>query len=153
MSRFLTLLVVLLSPAALLAGDGAPPPNILLIIGDDQGWTDYGFMGSKVVQTPQLDKLASEGLVFPRGYVPSSLCRPSLATMVTGLFPHQHRIMSNDPPYPTNVPPAQRMKNEQYLKDRASMVAQFEKSPNLPKLLAERGYLSHQSGKWWEGNV
>ena len=38
----------------------------------------------------RLDKLASESLVFTRGYVPSSLCRPSLASMVTGLYPHQN---------------------------------------------------------------
>jgi arylsulfatase A-like enzyme len=130
----------------------ADKPNIVMIIGDDQAWTDYGFMGSKIVATPYLDKLAKQGLVFERGYVPSSLCRPSLATMATGLFPHQHGIMSNDPPYPRGVRPADRMKNEQYLNDRARMVATFERSPNLAKLLGRCGYISHQSGKWWEGN-
>lgn len=149
----LVLMAVVISAATLCADEPSRSPNFLLIIGDDQGWTDYGFMGSKVVQTPHLDKLAANGLVFPRGYVPSSLCRPSLATMVTGLFPHQHLIMSNDPPYPPNVPPAERIKQEQYLKDRATMVTQFEKSPSLPRLLAEKGYISHQSGKWWEGNA
>jgi arylsulfatase A-like enzyme len=131
----------------------AAPPNVLLIVGDDQGWTDYGFMGSKDVRTPHLDKLAAESLVYPRGYVPSSLCRPSLATMMTGLFPHQHGIMTNDPAYPPGVPPAQRVKNEQYLADRAAMVARFEKNPNLAKLLGAAGYVSHQSGKWWEGDA
>ncbi|MBA4066911.1 MAG: sulfatase [Isosphaera sp.] len=131
----------------------AGPPNVLLIVGDDQGWTDYGFMGSKDVRTPHLDKLAAESLVYPRGYVPSSLCRPSLATMMTGLFPHQHGIMTNDPAYPPGVPPAQRVKNEQYLADRAAMVARFEKNPNLAKLLGAAGYVSHQSGKWWEGDA
>ena len=130
----------------------ADKPNIVMIIGDDQAWTDYGFMGSKIVETPHLDNLAKEGLVFERGYVPSSLCRPSLATMATGLFPHQHGIMSNDPPYPPGVRPADRMKNEQYLNDRARMVKMFEQSPNLAKLLGRSGYISHQSGKWWEGN-
>ena len=62
----------------------AGPPNVVLVVGDDQGWTDYGFMGHEHIQTPHLDKLAREGLVFKRGYVPSSLCRPSLATMITG---------------------------------------------------------------------
>jgi arylsulfatase A-like enzyme len=150
----LSLLCILLN--AFCAAHAAEPnrsPNVLMIIGDDQGWTDYGFMGSTVVRTPNLDKLASESLVFPRGYVPSSLCRPSLATMITGLYPHQHRITSNDPPYPPNVAPADRIKNQKYLADRAAMVAQFEKSPNLAKLLGDHGYLSHQSGKWWEGNA
>jgi len=141
--------VALLFPSISVAAES---PNIVMIIGDDQAWSDYGFMKNDVVRTPHLDKLASESLVFERGYVPSSLCRPSLATMATGLFPHQHGVTSNDPPYPPGVPPADRMKNERYLNDRAAMVARFEKSPNLAKLLANRGYISHQSGKWWEGN-
>src|SRR5947208_11721528 len=94
----LSLALVLLGPSVLLAAE--PKPNIVMIIGDDQAWTDYGFMGHKVIRTPNLDKLAAESLVFPQGYVPSSLCRPSLASMVTGLYPHQHGITSNDPPYP-----------------------------------------------------
>lgn len=125
----------------------AAPPNVLLLIGDDQGYGDYGFMGSKIIRTPHLDKLASQGLVFQRGYVPSSLCRPSLATMSTGLFPHQHKITSNDPPL------AVKKESNKWLAMRAEMVANFEKSPSLAKLLGEQGYISHQSGKWWEGNA
>lgn len=151
MRRFSLCLLCALFPGV--GAARAAEPNILTIIGDDQGWTDYGFMGSTIVRTPNLDKLAAQSLVFPRGYVPSSLCRPSLATMITGLFPHQHHITSNDPPYPPNVAPADRIKNEKYLADRAAMVARFEKSPNLAKLLGEQGYISHQSGKWWEGNA
>ncbi|MGC3969637.1 MAG: sulfatase-like hydrolase/transferase [Pirellulales bacterium] len=75
-------------------------PNIVLIVADDQAYTDFGFMGHKQIQTPRLDRLAAESLVFTNGYVPSSLCRPSLATILTGLYPHQHKIFSNDPPGP-----------------------------------------------------
>src|SRR5215207_6457861 len=107
----------LLFAPGFITAENAAPPNIVMIIGDDQAWTDYGFMGSKIVRTPHLDNLAAESLVFEREYVPSSLCRPSLATMATGLFPHQHGITSNDPPYPPGVPPAERMKNERYLTD------------------------------------
>jgi arylsulfatase A-like enzyme len=142
----------ILTVGLLFAVENPAPPNVVMIIGDDQAWTDYSFMGSKNVRTPHLDKLASGSLVFERGDVPSSLCRPSLATMATGLFPHQHGIMSNDPPYPPGVRPADRMKNEQYLNDRAAMVKKFESSPNLATLLGGHGYVSHQSGKWWEGN-
>ncbi len=149
MNRFMSLLTI-----ALFAVSGsAAPPNVVLIIGDDQAWTDYGFMGHKQIRTPHLDKLASQSLVFPRGYVPSSLCRASLATMITGLYPHQHLITSNDPPLPAGLGQAAAMKNEVYLKDRARMIANFERSANLAKLLGEAGYVSHQSGKWWEGNA
>jgi uncharacterized sulfatase len=143
------LLALLLSAPAGLAG----PPNVLLIVGDDQGWTDYGFTGHPHIRTPHLDKLAKESLAFQRGYVPTSLCRASLATMITGLYPHQHGITSNDPPVPPGVKPGEANKSEKFLADRAAMVKRFEQSPSLPKLLAEPGYVSHQSGKWWEGDA
>jgi uncharacterized sulfatase len=113
------------------------PPNVVLIISDDQAWTDFGFMGHDVIQTPNLDRLARESAVFPRGYVPSSLCRPSLATMITGLYPHQHKITGNDPPKGIA---------------RQRMLKHIEAAPTLPRLLARHGYRSLQTGKWWEGN-
>jgi uncharacterized sulfatase len=149
MRFLLSLALVSLAASAAVAA----PPNVVMIIGDDQGWTDYGFMGHPQIKTPHLDKLASQSLVFKRGYVPSSLCRASLATMITGLYPHQHLITSNDPPAPVNPGPGGATKDAKYLADRARMVANFEKSPNLAKLLGAAGYLSHQSGKWWEGNA
>ena len=59
-------------------------------------------MQHPVIKTPRLDQLAAESLVFTRGYVPMSLCRPSLMTMMTGLYPHQHRVVGNDPPMGTD---------------------------------------------------
>ena len=112
-------------------------PNVVLIISDDQAWTDYGFMGHEHVRTPHLDSLAAQSLLFRRGYVASSLCRPSLASMVTGLYPHQHRLTSND--QPAELP-------------REALIHHIDDVPTLPRLLAARGYLSFQSGKWWEGS-
>lgn len=125
----------------------AATPNVLMIVGDDQGFADYGFMGHPVIKTPNLDKLSTQSLVFKQGYVPASLCRASLASMVTGLYPHQHKVTSNDPPLSVGK------KGPEFLAARAEMVAEFEKSPTLPKLLGAAGYVSHQSGKWWEGNA
>ena len=147
-SLFAFTLAILLTPPA-----AAAPPNVVMIVGDDQGWTDYGFMGHEHVKTPHLDKLARESIVFKRGYVPSSLCRASLATMITGLYPHQHKITSNDPPLPKGLLAAQANKDAGYLKLREQMVATFEQSPDLPKLLAKEGCVSLQVGKWWEGNA
>lgn len=112
-------------------------PNIVLIISDDQAWTDYGFMAHEHIRTPHLDRLAAQGMLFRRGYVASSLCRPSLATMVTGLYPHQHRLTSND--QPKGQP-------------REALTHHIDDAPTLPRLLAEKGYVSFQSGKWWEGS-
>ena len=81
-------------------------PNVVLIVADDQGWTDFSFMGHKTVRTPNLDRLAAQGIVFTRGYVPSSLCRPSLASIITGLYAHQHGLTCNDPP--DGLPAAER---------------------------------------------
>jgi len=114
----------------------AAPPNIVILLGDDQAWNDYGFMGSPEIRTPHLDKLASESACFAQGYVPSSLCRPSLASLITGLSPHQHRIVGNDPPKGI---------------DRVEILRHIHRLPNLPKYLNEKDYVSFQSGKWWEG--
>lgn len=150
MTRYLTALILTLT---LTLTARAAPPNIVMIIGDDQAWGDYGFTGHPHIKTPHLDRLASEGLVFKRGYVPTSLCRPSLATMITGLYPHQHKITCNDPPLPTGMTGAQANKDAGFLKLRQDMIAYIEKVPTLPRLLGEKGYVSHQSGKWWEGNA
>ncbi|WP_148075610.1 sulfatase family protein [Bythopirellula goksoeyrii] len=116
-------------------------PNIVLIISDDQAWTDYGFMGHPSVQTPHLDELASRSLLFDRGYVAAPLCRPSLATMLTGLYPFQHGITGNDVDG----------HNNRAVLDK-SLRESFYKQPNFIQMLSLNGYLTHQSGKWWEGS-
>jgi arylsulfatase A-like enzyme len=123
----------------LLAGpvSASEKPNVLLIVGDDWGWTDFGFMGHPDIKTPHLDRLASEGAVFPNGYVPTSLCRASLATLLTGQYAHQHRICCNDPP-------------DGFARD--AMFPFIKDSPALPRLLQAGGYSSFQTGKFWEGH-
>ncbi len=125
-------LLTLCHPAA----HSATPPNVLLIISDDQAFHDYGFMGHEALATPHLDRLAEESLLFTRGYVPASLCRPSLASIITGLYPHQHGITGNDPPQGV---------------DRRQMLRHVRRWDTLPELLAPLGYQSLQTGKWWEG--
>ncbi len=125
-------------------------PNIVMIISDDQSWTDYGFAEHPVIKSPRLDQLAAESAVFPRGYVPTALCRPSLATMITGLYAHQHRITGNDPTPLAGTTLSR--KNPAYLSQCDALIANIDRVPTLPKLLGEKGYISHQSGKWWEGN-
>jgi uncharacterized sulfatase len=150
-----TLLLILLGALTAAAAEPAAPakaPNILMIISDDHAWFDYGFMGSKVVRTPNLDKLAAESRVFPRGYDTSSLCCPSLASILTGRHVHRHGITGNDPLVPATVGAAARQKSPEFLDGRARMIELFQKSPHLPRLLAERGYVSLQTGKWWMGD-
>ncbi len=119
----------------------ADQPNVVFILSDDQAWTDYGFMGHETIKTPHLDKLASESLLFERGYVSAPLCRPSLATLATGLYPFQHGITGNDVDG----------KNNRAALD-VPMRQAFHKHPSFIKSLVDAGYLAHQSGKWWEGS-
>ena len=135
----------------------ADRPNIVLIVADDQAYGDFGFMGHKQIQTPRLDRLAAESLTFTRGYVPSSLCRPSLATILTGPYPHQHKTFSNDPPLaPTTGKGKGKAKqpgaNAEFARLRERQIAHVDTAPTLPRLLGTEGYASFQTGKWWEGN-
>jgi arylsulfatase A-like enzyme len=135
--RIWTLIVALLAMLLLATSTPAAPPNVVIILSDDQAFGDYGFMGHPHIQTPHLDKLASQSLVFTRGYTPTSLCRSSLMTIITGQYAHQHLITGNDPPRGT---------------DRQEMLRHIRRAQALPKLLAQQGYVSFQTGKWWEGN-
>lgn len=130
----------------------AAPPNIVMIISDDQLWSDYGFMGHKVVQTPNLDRLAKESRTFTRGYVTSSLCCPSLASVVTGKYPHMHMVTSNDPAIPAGMTNKAFQASPLFQQGREVMSAHLTAAGTLPKLLQAKGYLSMQTGKWWQNH-
>ena len=131
-------------------------PNVVFLLSDDQGWSDYGFMGHPHVQTPNLDRLASEGLLYERGYVTAPLCRPSLASLVTGLYPHETGIRGNDPVLPlpktAYLKPGNDELRAQWVDIRNRMTAAMLDKPSMVKSLKEHGYLTLQTGKWWEGN-
>ena len=160
MPRLLPLCVALLACLGL-SLPAAERPNILMIVSDDHAWFDYGFMGSKAVSTPHLDKLAAESRLFPRGYVTNSLCGPSLASMLTGRHVHRHGLTGNDPFIPVSADAAgakgaakaaaARQKNAAFLDGRTQMIKRFQESPILTRILGEQGYVSLQTGKWWMG--
>ena len=64
-------------------------PNILLIVGEDHG-CELSCYGDPVIKTPNIDRLATEGMLFEHGYVTQSVCSPSRSTIFTGLYPHQN---------------------------------------------------------------
>lgn len=159
-------LLLALATAVASAGESAKP-NLVFIISDDHAWTDYGFMGHPQIETPHLDRLAARSAVFTRGYVPTALCRPALATFATGLYAHQHKIVGNDPSLLPEMldgavkgdgrKAAKAAKKaagepEKYRQLRAQLISHIDRQPTIAKLLGARGYLSHQSGKWWEGS-
>ncbi|MCK5173768.1 MAG: sulfatase-like hydrolase/transferase, partial [Planctomycetes bacterium] len=127
----------------------AQRPNIVLIISDDQSWTDYGFMGHDAIKTPNLDRLACEGITFRRGYVPTGLCRPSLMTLATGLYAYQNRTSGNNP---AGTQANRRHAEKTGKPELELIISHIDRHPTLPEMLGRLGYLSHQSGKWWEGS-
>ncbi|MCX7817808.1 MAG: sulfatase [Kiritimatiellae bacterium] len=122
-----------------------PRPNVVLIISDDHGWPDYGFMGHPHVSTPNLDRLAAGGLTFTRGYVTTALCAPSLTSLLTGLYPHQHGITGNDLRAPPDRPEAGGMRG-----DRRPLIDRLLANTFLlPRALSAAGYRTMQTGKLW----
>ena len=84
MTQSLALNAVLLLVA--LPAAAADKPNILLIYADDIGYGDVGCYGATAVKTPNVDRLAKEGLRFTSGYCAASTCTPSRYTMITGEY-------------------------------------------------------------------
>ncbi|MEY4186692.1 MAG: Arylsulfatase precursor, partial [Planctomycetota bacterium] len=121
-------------------------PNVLLILSDDQAWTDYGFMGHPTIRTPHLDRLAASAALFRRGYTPTPLCRPSLMSILTGRYAHEHGIVGNDPR------PDKSLSDQEYAALREQLISAVDRVPTLPRLLSSAGYACLQTGKWWEGN-
>lgn len=84
----------------------ASRPNILIIYSDDQAPQTLGCYGNKRIRTPNLDKLAAQGLVCTRAYTPVPLCAPSRAALLTSTYPHESGVLRNkesafDPQLPT----------------------------------------------------
>ena len=69
-------------------------PNIILIMTDDLGWQDVGFNGNQMIKTPNLDRLAGEGLIFNRFYAASAVCSPTRGSCLTGRHPQRYGIFT-----------------------------------------------------------
>ena len=112
------------------------PPNIVLLISDDDDYEHFGFMGSEIAHTPALDGLAATGTLFTTAHCPAPLCRPSLASMLSGRLPHQHGIYGN------------------YL-ERGGIgndLAKLDPAGSLANRLKDAGYATYSTGKYWEGD-
>ena len=144
---------IVASLALAISASGQDRPNVVLILSDDQSWTDYGFMGHPQIETPHLDKLAAESLTYTRGYVTSPLCRASLASILTALHTHRHGITGNDIQVPKDagLNGMSSRKHPDWAPKHETLYASFEKHPNAARALKDAGYLTLQTGKFWEG--
>lgn len=133
-------LAVLLSIQLLNAQENIPP-NIILINIDDMGWKDVGFMGSKYYETPNIDKLASQGMVFSNGYAAASNCAPSRASLMTGLWTPRHGI------YTVNTSERGKAKDRKLVPIKNTRTLS-SKLKVIPQILKEKGYVTCHAGKW-----
>ena len=85
-------------------------PNIMIILADDMGYGDLGFTGSTKIKTPNLDKLAENGMFCNAAYVTGSVCAPSRAGLITGRIPHRFGFENNLDAWHKDDPPQQRFK-------------------------------------------
>ena len=112
------------------AASGQERPNILFITVDDLN-TDLGAYGHPLVQSPAIDRLASEGLRFDAAYAQYPVCSPSRSSFLTGLYPPQTGVLSNDVHFREFVPDV----------------------TTLPELFLQHGYFTARVGKVFHYNV
>ena len=98
MKRLFTLALALASFAA--CAPAADRPNVLFILCDDLRPDALGCFGSKHVKTPNIDRLAAEGVLFKNAFCTTSLCSPSRASILSGLYAHTHGVTNNFTEYP-----------------------------------------------------
>lgn len=122
---------------------GFAKPNIIFVLVDDMGWTDLGCYGSSFYETPNIDKLASEGTIFTDAYSAATVCSPSRAAILTGKYPARLHvtdwIKGHQKPFAKLLPPDW----TQYLPLEVTTIAEF---------LKNYGYATASIGKWHLGH-
>ena len=113
-------------------------PNVILVFIDDMGWGDFSCFGNEAAQTPEIDRMAKEGVRFEQFYVNSPICSPSRTAISTGQYPQRWKITS----YLSN-----RNHNEQ----RGMAQWLDPKAPMLARSLKKSGYATGHFGKWHMG--
>jgi N-acetylglucosamine-6-sulfatase len=112
--------------AAPAAAETPRGPNVLVILTDDQRFDAMSCAGHPFLKTPHIDRLAREGARFVNAFVTCSLCSPSRASLLSGKYPHSHRVLDNFTDFPNDL-------------------------PSYPRRLREHGWETAYIGKWHMG--
>lgn len=112
---------------------GPDQPNIIFILADDLGYGDLGCYGQQVIRTPNIDRMAAEGMLFTDAYAGSTVCAPSRCSLMTGLHTGHAYVRGNKEAKPMGQLPLP------------------EGTVTIPKLLQARGYRTGLIGKWGLG--
>ncbi|MDF9798984.1 arylsulfatase A-like enzyme [Catalinimonas alkaloidigena] len=115
------------------------PPNIIFIMADDLGYADLGAYGQELIQTPNIDRLAREGVMFTQVYAGNTVCAPSRSVLMTGKHMGHTTVRGNSSPL------VQSDENPQ------GRVPLLEEDVTVAELLKDAGYVTGMTGKWGLG--
>jgi arylsulfatase A-like enzyme len=125
--RIFVLLVALSLPAAADSTPTAPSrPNVLFILCDDIRWDAMSCAGHPDLHTPNIDRIANEGVRFLNSFCTTSLCSPSRASIMSGVYAHSHKVLNNFTEFPNDL-------------------------HSFPRVLHDAGYATAYLGKWHMG--
>jgi arylsulfatase A len=138
--------VIFFSGSDFIFAETDPKPNIVLFFVDDMGWKDTGVTGSDLYNTPNIDRLAKEGILFTDGYSASTICSPSRAALMTGMAPERTRVTDW-------IPGHWVMQSDEWRAERPLQPPDWTKELELhhdtiADLLKKAGYHTAHIGKW-----
>ncbi len=136
---------------------GSAKPNVIILLVDDLGWRDVGYMGSKFYETPNIDKLSAQGMTFTNAYAACAVCSPTRASIQTGRYPARIGVtdwirarfqvpggeVETPPPYQENDGRLLRTPSNPYWMDLDEVT--------LGELFKKAGYFTCHIGKWHLG--
>ena len=119
-------------PTTPLPGVSSALPNVIIIMTDDQGWADVGKFGAQGFETPNLDRMAEEGIRFTNWYVPQAVCGASRAGLLTGCYPNRIGMLGAPGP-----------KSKHGIAEGEMLISE---------LVKQKGYATALFGKWHLGH-
>ena len=150
MKQFYIILACLTLITACQNQDPLLKPNVLFILADDLGYHDLGCMGSEYYETPNIDRIGLEGMIFTHGHATCQVCSPSRASIMSGQFPARHGITDF-----IGAPSGERWRTKK--RHTRMLPAEYlhnlpHEFTTLPEALKEEGYKTFIAGKWHLGS-